>query len=399
MGSMMDQHSAHRPSGPPSRGTNQSGMRESNERLVLTLLRRSAGLASAEIARRTGLSAQTVSRLIRALEQDHLIVRGTPQRGRVGQPSIPLALNPEGAFFFGLKVGRRSVDLVLTDFLGRIVDREREIYPFPDIDHVLSFTQASHRAIRDRLDPALRDRVAGIGIAMPFHLWDWAAQIGVDPGQMANWATRDLRAELARHIALPIFLQNDATAACSAELVFGTVPRPPNYLSFFVAFFIGGGLVLEGSLYTGATGNAAGLGPLVVPDRDGRMRTLIELASLSTLEQRLSAAGHDPLAIWAQADHWDVPPAILSDWTDEAACALAHATRAVQTLLDVDAILIDGWLPRPLAAALTDRVNTALDSLDMSGMRRPVVTTGSIGPDARTLGAASLPLNARFLSE
>lgn len=399
MDSTMDRQKAMQRDGSPPLGTNQSGMRESNERLVLTLLRRSSGLASAEIARRTGLSAQTVSRLIRALEHDGLIVRGTPQRGRVGQPSIPLSLNPEGAFFLGLKVGRRSVELVLTDFLGRIIDREREIYPYPDIDHVLSFTRASHTAIRDRLDPTLRDRVAGMGIAMPFHLWDWAAQIGVDPGLMANWATRDLRAELAERIALPIFLQNDATAACSAELVFGDVPKPQNFLSFFVAFFIGGGLVLGGSLYAGATGNAAGLGPLVVPDRDGRMRTLIELASLATLEQRLAPAGCDPLRIWDQPEDWDIPTEILSDWTNQAASALAHAVRAVQTLLDLDAILIDGWLPRSVVAELTGRVNAALDTLDMSGMRRPTVSMGTIGPDARTLGAASLPLSARFLSE
>ena len=45
-------------------------------------------------------------------------MRGEPIRGRVGQPSVPLSINPEGAFFLGLKVGRRSADLVLVDFLG-----------------------------------------------------------------------------------------------------------------------------------------------------------------------------------------------------------------------------------------------------------------------------------------
>ena len=91
-------------------GTNQSGMRESNERLVLTLLRREGGLAKAEIARKTGLSAQTVSRLIGTLEGEGLIRRGDPQRGRVGQPSVPLSLDPTGAYFLGLKVGRRLVE-------------------------------------------------------------------------------------------------------------------------------------------------------------------------------------------------------------------------------------------------------------------------------------------------
>jgi predicted NBD/HSP70 family sugar kinase len=380
-------------------GTNQSGMRESNERLVLTLLRRSAGLASAEIARRTGLSAQTVSRMIRAMERDDLIARGTPQRGRVGQPSVPLSLNPNGAFFLGLKVGRRSVEMVLTDFLGQIIDREKQIYAYPDFDKVVAFTVASGNAIRDRLDPVHQSRVAGMGIAMPFHLWNWAAQIGVEPGAMANWQTRDLRRELAERIDLPLFLQNDASAACSAELVFGTSLRPANFLGFFVAFFIGGGLVLRGSLFTGATGNAAGLGPLLVPDTDGTMRALIELASLASLEKRLVQTGHDPMQIWDDPEGWNIPTSALSDWLDGAAHGLAHAIRAAQTLLDLDAILLDGWLPRHVVADLTLRVDTALDDLDMSGMTRPAILSGTIGADARTLGAASLPLSARFLVE
>lgn len=381
-----------------SRGTNQSGMRESNERLVLTLLRYASGLASADIARRTGLSAQTVSRIIRALEAEQLILRGAPQRGKVGQPSVPLVLNPSGAFFLGLKVGRRSVEMVLTDFLGRIVDREKEIYSYPDFDKVLAFTRSSSAAITARLDPAHRDRIAGMGIAMPFHLWAWAAQIGVDAGAMANWQTRDLRTELAEVIHLPLFLQNDATAACSAELVFGRSPRPANFLSFFVAFFIGGGLVLRNSLFTGGTGNAAGMGPLLVPDTAGQMRPLIELASLASLEQRLIRLGHDPLQIWNTPEGWDIPGDALSDWLDEAAPALAHAIKAAQTMLDLDAILLDGWLPRQALTELAARVDRSLDDLDLSGMRRPAIRCGTIGSDARTLGAASLPLSARFLS-
>lgn len=378
-------------------GTNQTGMRESNERLVLTVLRRSANLASSEIARRTGLSAQTVSRLIRALEADHLIRRGEPQRGRVGQPSVPLSLNPEGAFFLGLKVGRRSVELILTDFLGRIVDREKRIYGYPDFDQVLDFTVARSATIRERMKPGVRDRVAGMGIAMPFHLWNWAAQIGVAQNDMANWETRDLSAELAERIDLPLYLQNDASAACSAELVFGTKRTPSNFLSFYVAFFIGGGLVLRGSLYTGTRGNAAGLGPLIVPDAKGAMRPLIDLASLAVLEQRMTSAGLDASHIWDRPADWDIPREMLNAWLDEAAHGLSHAIRAAQTLLDLDTILLDGWLPQPVLSDLSARVNTAVDQLDMSGMNRPAIACGTIGADARTLGAASLPLTARFL--
>ena len=66
------------------RGSNQSGMRAHNERLVLSILRRLGPMAKADIARMTGLSAQTVSVIMRALETDGLLAKGEPVRGRVG---------------------------------------------------------------------------------------------------------------------------------------------------------------------------------------------------------------------------------------------------------------------------------------------------------------------------
>ena len=51
----------------PMGGANQSGLRDHNERLVLSLIQRHGGLPSAEIARRANLSAQTVSIIIREL--------------------------------------------------------------------------------------------------------------------------------------------------------------------------------------------------------------------------------------------------------------------------------------------------------------------------------------------
>jgi len=135
----------------------------------------------------------------------------------------------------------------------------------------------------------------------------------------------------------------------------------------------------------------------MVPAPDGAARPLIELASLSTLERQLLARGHDPRHIWEQPDDWHVPADLLEGWLDSAAAGLGHAIRSAQTILDLDAILIDGWMPRPVLAELRDRIDRALDGHDLSGINRPRLVTGTVGPDARSLGAASLPLSARFL--
>ena len=136
-------------------GTNQTGLRERNERLVLSILRREGPLPKAEIARRTGLSAQTASVIMRALESDGLIAKGEKVRGRVGQPSVPMSLAPAGAYFFGLSVGRRSVELILTNFIGQEIAHRRESYAYPLPSDVLDFVKTASDEILQDLEPCL----------------------------------------------------------------------------------------------------------------------------------------------------------------------------------------------------------------------------------------------------
>jgi len=57
-----------------------------------------------------------------------------------------------------------------------------------------------------------------------------------------------------------VYLGNDATSACGAELVFGTAETPPEFLYIYVGYFVGGGVVLNGALYSGRSGNAGAIG-------------------------------------------------------------------------------------------------------------------------------------------
>ena len=186
------------------RGSNQSGMRAHNERLVLSLVRQHGALAKSDIARMTRLSAQTVSVIMRALEQDGLLQRGTPLRGRIGQPSVPMSLNPQGAFFLGLKIGRRSADLVLVDFLGQVRGTHRRVYRYPTPSAVVAFVTEALPGLMALLPAAQRDRVSGMGVAMPFQLWNWVQALGAPQAEMDAWRDRDIQAELAAVCGLPV---------------------------------------------------------------------------------------------------------------------------------------------------------------------------------------------------
>lgn len=395
-----DSRLADRPADDPGlRGSNQSGMRAYNERLVLSLVRQHEALAKSDIARITGLSAQTVSVIMRALESDGFLRRGEPVRGRIGQPSVPMHLAPDGALFFGLKIGRRSTDLALIGFDGELRGMRRAMYRYPTPDTVVAFVAEALPALTATLTPAQRGRIGGIGIAMPFQLWSWVTDIGAPQSDMDAWRHRDIAAELQALFALPVFVQNDATAACGAELVFGRGDRPKDFLTFFFGYFIGGGLVLNGHLFAGRTGNAAGVGPMPVPGPDGQMRRLLSVASLSVLARAMQAAGHDPDPLWQSPEDWDIPPAVEDAWVAGASEGLAAAILSAASLLEIEAVLIDGWLPARLRARIAAETAAAFARLDQAGISPPAIREGTVGPQARALGAAAIPLAQRYLMD
>ncbi len=386
---------------PGERGTNQAGMRAQNERLVLSLVRRRGQLAKTDIARLTGLSAQTVSVIMRKLEADRLLRRGEPQRGKVGQPSVPLSLEPEGAFFLGAKIGRRSLDLVTVDFAGAIRRVESEAYDYPTPADTVRRILAGVARAEAALGPGA-DRIAGLGLAMPFALWDWAEEFGAPPEGMAAWRGADVRGEIAACLPYPVYLRNDATAACGAELAFGSASDLRDFIYFHVGVFIGGGLVLNGGLYAGRTGNAAALGSMPVQDARGRTVQLIDIASIVVLERQLRAAGAAAEAVAALYDpepDWSGFEPHLGRWIEAAGAGIAQAIAAASAVIDLEAVLIDGAFPAAVRDRLVAAAAAAMARFDLSGLEPPEIRAGALGPIARALGGASLPLFDRYLME
>ncbi|WP_417434683.1 ROK family transcriptional regulator [Hoeflea sp.] len=386
--------------GPASqslRGSNQSGLRAYNQRLVLSLVYTHGSLAKTDIARMTGLSAQTCSVIMRELEAEDLIVKGEPIRGKVGQPSVPLSINPDGAFFIGLKVGRRSAELILINFLGELKATLRKSYPWPTPPQIIAFVRDGIEEMVEGLPEPLRDRVAGLGIATPFRLWDWTEQAGAPREEMDLWRDCDLRAELANACNMPVYLQNDATAACAAELVFGKHPGLSDYLYFYVGTFIGGGVVLNGSIYSGRTGNAGALGPLPVAGPDGKPVQLIDRASITLLERMLKAAGRDPSPLWNSPDNWTGFEDLVDEWITIVASGLAQAIVSAASIIDFEHVIIDGGVPTGIREKIVAATQAEVMRYDLRGLDLPGILPGTVGHLARALGAASLPLFDKYL--
>lgn len=379
----------------PEGGANQSGLRDQNARVVLSFIRRHGEMASAEIARRAGLSAQTVSIIIRGLEADGLLKRGKSVKGKVGKPSVPMALNPNGVFSLGLNIGRRSAELVMVDFNGKHIDAQSTSYPFPDIDEVFAFLRTGIKTIFES-HPGARNLVTGIGVARPNRLWDWLEVVNAPEQAMQKWRNLDFAQAVSEATGLEAFVENDATSACVAEHLIGRGSEFSDFAYIFVGAFVGSGLVLNGKVFSGRTGNAAALGPLPVPDGKGGTTQLLKIASLHVLESALINAGKDPNALRDQSSDWHELEKYVSPWIEETSRYLAIASASIASVVEVEAILIDGAMPEEIRQRLTVRVRWNFANLDLTGIEKPQIEPGSIGRSARSIGAALLPIHSRY---
>jgi len=380
-----------------SAGVNQQGVRDHNERLILSMIQRHGALPGSDLARRAGLSPQTVSVILRGLEQDGFLARGEPQRGRVGKPSIPMELAPDGAFSIGLKIGRRSADLVLTDLLGQTRLSRQATYRYPLPETVFGFLRDGIEAAHSLLGPARASRIAGIGVAKPFELWNWHNSLGAPADALASWKDVNFLAEVAGLTDLPVHVENDATAACRAEQVFGRGREFQDFAYFYVGSFVGGGVVLNHSVFEGRSGNAGAFGSLPTETGGERTRQLIDAASIYLLEARLVETGMEPTRLWSQPQDWSGFGAVLEDWIATTARHLARAALTVCAVIDFEAVLIDGAFPPDVRKRLVAATDAAMAGLDHRGVLRPRVEAGSVGQNARALGAATGPIFARFL--
>jgi predicted NBD/HSP70 family sugar kinase len=310
-----------------------------------------------------------------------------------------MRLNPDAVYSFGVKIGRRSADLVLMDFVGRIRLQYHETYAYPVPEKIIGIITSGIDRLEAGLSEVERGRIAGIGIAAPFELWNWADEVGAPQDEMDAWRGVDLQAEIANRVSHAVYLQNDATSACGAELVFGVGPSYPDFVYFFIGSFVGGGIVLNSAIFSGRTGTAGAVGPLPVRGKDGETRQLLDIASIFVLENLLKERGIDPQPLWYSADDWIDFGEPMTLWISETANALAQAIVAAASIIDFGAAIIDGGFPAWVRKRLVVATIEAVRRLDLQGVIIPDIIEGRVGSHARAIGGASLPIFAKYLTD
>jgi hypothetical protein len=124
---------------------------------------------------------------------------------------------------------------------------------------------------------------------------------------------------------------------------------------------------------------------------------LVDMASIHQLELRLREVDLDPQQLWTDPESWHSLSRYVDPWLGQTAQELAKAALSTCSVIDFEAILIDGAFPASVRVDLVNRVRRYVMTQDTSGLIQPRIEAGSIGGKARAIGAAARPIGAQFM--
>ena len=309
-----------------------------------------------------------------------------------------------GPIAIGLDVGGTKIAGGVVTAAGEVVDRE--LVPTPPDD--AAATLAAMRAVAAAL-LARHPRVAALGVGAA-GLVEW-------PGGRLRWAPHnaygglDLRRLLEQALGLPTVVDNDANAAAWAEARFGAGAGQADMVLVAVGTGIGGGLILDGRVYRGASGFGAEVGHVTCDPQGpacacGQRGCLEALASGSALARMgREAAARDPGGRLAglrpltgegvHAAARDGDPDALALF-DRLGFWLGVGVANLVTTFDPALVVIGGGLLHTGELLLAPTRRSAERHVFARPHRRlPPVVPARLGADAGVVGAAALALAAR----
>jgi glucokinase len=318
-------------------------------------------------------------------------------------------MGKDGACLIGFDLGGTKMLSAVFDEEYRIIGRaKRKTNAEHGEDRVLS---DMIEAIKESLEDAKRDpeSVTSIGIASPGALDRAKGVIVMTP----NMSFRDfpIGELLKKEFGVPVLLENDVNAGTYGEFVRGAAQGYRHVLGVFPGTGIGGGIVLDGKLYRGASGNAGEIGHMII-QTDGRLcgcgqRGCVEaMASKTALAKdavALASSGNSPtLFELAGTDFKKYKSKVFAkaiekgddaviELVDRSAWHLGIAMANLVNVLSPEIIVIGGGLVEKLGKDYVRKAESSMRAHAMESLVQGVhVVEASLGDDAVILGAASL---------
>lgn len=220
------------------------------------------------------------------------------------------------------------------------------------------------------------ESVVGVGCGGPMA----PGGTSVSPLNIPAWRRFPLRSRLAELTGLPVYVDNDAKALALGEGWVGAARGERNFIAMVVSTGVGGGVVVDGRLLDGATGNAGHIGHVVVAP-EGRV---CACGGQGCLEAE--ASGTAIRAITGRE-----PASAGDDVRRRTGTLVGLALASVVHLLDLRLAVVAGSVALGYGATFFDAAQSELDRrLGLEFAHGARVAPAALGPAGPLVGAAAV---------
>ncbi|MEC4019989.1 ROK family transcriptional regulator [Streptomyces sp. H27-D2] len=373
----------------------QSSLHRANLERVVRAVRMAGSLTQAEIARSTGLSAATVSNIVRELKEGGTVEVTPTSAG--GRRARSVALSGDAGIVVGVDFGHSHLRVAVGNLAHQVLAEEAE-----PIDVDASAAQGLDRAeqLVNRLIAVTGigpDKVVGVGLGVP-------GPIDVESGTLGStailpgWAGTNPRDALAQRLGVPVYVDNDANLGALGELVWGSGRGVADLAYIKVASGVGAGLVISGQIYRGPGGTAGEIGHITL-DESGPVcrcgnRGCLETFTAARYVLGLLASSHGP--------GLTMPRVVQLAREGDPGCRRViadvgrHVGSGVATLcnlLNPSRIVLGGDLAEAGELVLAPIRESVARYAIPSAAKQLTVVPGALGGRAEVLGALALVLS------
>lgn len=357
-----------------------------------------------ELSEVTGLSQASVSNVVRELLDEGIVIEAGSVESDGGRPRVLLEMNPDYGYVIGVDIGETRVLVELFDLA--MTERAKADYRLNPSEHDVGLVV---EAVLKGLNAVVTDSgiapaaILGVGVGVP-GIVEQGPQVLVH-GQTYGWESVPLERLLRSGTDLPLYFENCAKTTGQAELWFGAGQNATNAVFALVGSGVGACLISGGSIYRGATSSAGEWGHTTIVAGGRRCRC----GSAGCLEAYVGAEailerygrpmqGTDEESALAALIDTAGTSTLAAAILDETSDYLGAGIASLINMLNPERIILGGWAGLLLGARMLPAIQEAARQ---HSLRHPFAATsielGRLGPEALTLGAATLPVE-RFLN-
>lgn len=246
-----------------SKINNLSDVRKNNCKFVYEALKEHDGMTMLELEQYIGLSRPTAIGIVRALEEEGLVIKVGKRESNGGRIPLVYGINPNAYFAIGVDFEFPISRVAISDMKGIIKHSSKKIFN-SDLTAEDVWVQL-HQQIEELITESRieKDKFLGIGLGMPGYI-DLTTGTSVSFERIADWKNIQITKILQEATGIPVYMENDVHLLYRAERALFKKDIQQDTLFVAIRSGIGMAIFQRGHMVEGVFGNAGHIGHMVV---------------------------------------------------------------------------------------------------------------------------------------